>query len=187
MYEDAGDGFGYEHGEYAKTEFIMEWADSHAVVKVNVGGDTSFIPENRSYRFIFRGFNDSVSFASVNADGSVNTVKKDYDKKTNTWTVVLENTEVNKIISTNGCKEAYNNLQLEVNTILKDESLIYNGSRISDRIYDFLLQAQMSNNDKKSIYNMFANGEDRGGIISNLMAMRLDRGIVDALMEYIVV
>ena len=179
MYEDTGDGFGYEQGEYAMTEFAMEWHDSYAVVSVNVSGDTSVIPDNRSYRFIFRGFNDNIDFVSENADGSSNVVNNYYDKKTNTWTVVIG--------SSGECKSTYNNLQLKLASAKEKGALTYDGSRIKDRIYDFLLYAQMSNNDKKTIYNMFTQGADMNVILSDLMAMRLDGGVVDALMEYIVV
>ena len=65
------------------------------------------------------------------------------------------------------------------------KSLEYSGEWMDDRIYDFLLQAQINNNTKRDIYNMFKDIQDKMIIISNLMAMQLEKPVFDVLMEYL--
>ena len=62
MYEDSGDGFDYEKGEYALTEFVLDWNEDKAKISIDVSGDLSVIPRNRKYRFILRGFARGIRF-----------------------------------------------------------------------------------------------------------------------------
>lgn len=39
MYEDSGDGFDYEKGEYALTEFVLDWNEDKAKISIDVSGD----------------------------------------------------------------------------------------------------------------------------------------------------
>ena len=59
------------------------------------------------------------------------------------------------------------------------------GESVNDKIYDFLLQAQMDNNDKRSIYRLFTSGEDKNVIMSNIMSMKLNDKVTAAIMEYL--
>ena len=65
------------------------------------------------------------------------------------------------------------------------KNLVYNGENVNDKIYDFLLQAQMDNNDKRSIYRLFTSGEDKNVIISNIMSMKLNDKVTAAIIEYL--
>ena len=67
----------------------------------------------------------------------------------------------------------------------KENNLVYNGENVNDKIYDFLLQAQMDNNDKRSIYRLFTSGEDKNVIMSNIMSMKLNDKVTAAIMEYL--
>ena len=69
--------------------------------------------------------------------------------------------------------------------IMKKNNLVYNGENVNDKIYDFLLQAQMDNNDKRSIYRLFTSGEDKNVIISNIMSMKLNDKVTAAIIEYL--
>ena len=162
MYEDSGDGFDYEKGEYALTEFVLDWNEDKAKISIDVSGDLSVIPRNRKYRFILRGFARGIRFE--NADNAK------YDIKTNTWTVTC---------NCDGASE------LEIFADNEENNLVYNGENVNDKIYDFLLQAQMDNNDKRSIYRLFTSGEDKNVIISNIMSMKLNDKVTAAIIEYL--
>ena len=60
-----------------------------------------------------------------------------------------------------------------------------NLENVNDKIYDFLLQAQMDNNDKRSIYRLFTSGENKNVIISNIMSMKLNDKVTAAIIEYL--
>ena len=64
------------------------------------------------------------------------------------------------------------------------KTILY-GENVNDKIYDFLLQAQMDNNDKRSIYRLFTSGEDKNVIMSNIMSMKLNDKVTAAIMEYL--
>ena len=162
MYEDSGDGFDYEKGEYALTEFVLDWNEDKAKISIDVSGDLSVIPRKRKYRFILRGFARGIRFE--NADNAK------YDIKTNTWTVTC---------NCDGASE------LEIFADNEENNLVYNGENVNDKIYDFLLQAQMDNNDKRSIYRLFTSGEDKNVIMSNIMSMKLNDKVTAAIMEYL--
>ena len=93
-----------------------------------------------------------------------------YDIKTNTWTVTC---------NCDGASE------LEIFADNEENNLVYNGENVNDKIYDFLLQAQMDNNDKRSIYRLFTSGEDKNVIISNIMSMKLNDKVTAAIIEYL--
>ena len=67
----------------------------------------------------------------------------------------------------------------------EENNLVYNGENVNDKIYDFLLQAQMDNNDKRSIYRLFTSGENKNVIISNIMSMKLNDKVTAAIIEYL--
>ena len=90
--------------------------------------------------------------------------------KTNTWTVTC---------NCDGASE------LEIFADNEENNLVYNGENVNDKIYDFLLQAQMDNNDKRSIYRLFTSGENKNVIISNIMSMKLNDKVTAAIIEYL--
>ena len=162
MYEDSGDGFDYEKGKYALTEFVFDWNKDKAKISICVSGDLSLIVQNRKYHFILRGFASGIRFKG--ADNA------QYDIKTNTWTVTCN------------CDGA---AEFEIFADNEENQLVYDGENINDRIYDFLLYAQMDNNDKRSIYRLFTSGEDKDVIMSNIMSMKLNDKVTAAIMEYL--
>ena len=65
LYEDAGDGFGYENGEYARRDLSCD--TSHDRVTVRLGErEGSFVPERREVILELRGIE---SAQSVLVDG----------------------------------------------------------------------------------------------------------------------
>ncbi|MDU2211914.1 MAG: hypothetical protein E7E18_11755, partial [Eubacterium sp.] len=75
--------------------------------------------------------------------------------------------------------------ELEIFADNEENNLVYNGENVNDKIYDFLLQAQMDNNDKRSIYRLFTSGENKNVIISNIMSMKLNDKVTAAIIEYL--
>ncbi len=54
LYEDAGNGFGYERGEYARRKISCETSDDRITVRLGERGG-SFVPEREEVRLEFRG------------------------------------------------------------------------------------------------------------------------------------
>jgi alpha-glucosidase len=54
IYEDAGDGFGYERGEYARRNVSCERVEDRIIVRLG-GREGSFVPERREVRVGLRG------------------------------------------------------------------------------------------------------------------------------------
>ena len=74
-YEDAGDGFGYESGEYARR--VVSCEESSGRVTVRVGErEGSFVPQRRELRLELRGIASPPE--SVTLDGEV--IQADYDE-----------------------------------------------------------------------------------------------------------
>lgn len=172
LYEDEGDGFEYQKGVYALTCFTLDWNQNSAQFSIHVKGDTSILPKARAYRLLFRGFGSDVTFSSKKA-----IIPAVYDAKTHTWTVTMDSMSYERF------KEG-SNFMIQLATS-SGKSLEYSGEWMDDRIYDFLLQAQINNNTKRDIYNMFKDIQDKMIIISNLMAMQLEKPVFDVLMEYL--
>ncbi len=84
VYEDAGDGFGYENGEYARRAVSCE--ESAGVVTVRFGErGGSFVPEREELRLELRTFSSAPD--SVRVDGE--SVESRYDAESGTLVVPL--------------------------------------------------------------------------------------------------
>jgi alpha-glucosidase len=67
QYEDAGDGFGYEDGEYARRTLYCE--ESRGRVTVRLGErEGSFVPEREELRLELRGFGSAPESVAVNGE-----------------------------------------------------------------------------------------------------------------------
>jgi alpha-glucosidase len=67
IYEDAGDGFGYEDGEYARRTISCE--ESSGSVTVRIGERLgSFVPRRRELRLELRGFTSAPESVAVNGE-----------------------------------------------------------------------------------------------------------------------
>src|SRR3712207_3291791 len=88
LYEDAGDGFVYENGEYARrTISCEESADS---VTVRIGErEGLFVPQRQQLRLELRGFGSTPESVAVNGEE----VETSYDEESGTVFVPLEETE----------------------------------------------------------------------------------------------
>jgi alpha-glucosidase len=87
FYEDAGDGFGYENGEYARRAVSCEEAAGRVTVRLGerVG---SFVPQREELRLELRGFGSAPESVTVNGES----VESSYDEETGAVTVSLGET-----------------------------------------------------------------------------------------------
>jgi alpha-glucosidase len=67
LYEDAGNGFGYERGEYARRRVICEVSDDEISVSLSER-EGSFVPERSSVHLEFRGVNARPENVSANGE-----------------------------------------------------------------------------------------------------------------------
>ena len=68
MYEDAGDGFGYEDGEYARRTVSCEESGDHITVHIGERED-SFVPNRESLRLELRRFASAPESVTVDGEG----------------------------------------------------------------------------------------------------------------------
>jgi alpha-glucosidase len=87
FYEDAGDGFGYENGEYARRAVSCE--EDAGRVTVRIGERLgSFVPQREELRLGLRGFGSAPETVTVNGES----VESSYDEESGTVTVTLGET-----------------------------------------------------------------------------------------------
>src|SRR5918992_3519058 len=87
LYEDAGDGFRYESGEYARRNISCEESRGHITVRIGER-EGSFVPEREELRLELRGFGSAPESVAVNGES----VESSYDEETGTVTVSLGET-----------------------------------------------------------------------------------------------
>jgi alpha-glucosidase len=84
LYEDAGDGFGYESGEYARRNISCEESREHITVRIGER-EGSFVPEREELRLELRGFGSAPESVAVNGES----VESSYDEESRTVLVPL--------------------------------------------------------------------------------------------------
>jgi alpha-glucosidase len=88
LYEDAGDGFGYESGEYARRNISCEESRGHITVRIGER-EGSFVPEREELRLELRGFGSAPESVAVNGES----VESGYDEESRTVLVPLRETD----------------------------------------------------------------------------------------------
>jgi alpha-glucosidase len=88
FYEDSGDGFGYESGEYARRAISCEESRGHITVRIGERGG-SFVPEREELRLELRGFGSAPESVTVNGES----VGSQYDEESRTVLVPLRETD----------------------------------------------------------------------------------------------
>lgn len=133
MYEDAGEGLGYENGEYVSTVFEIKHSEKPVFTINEPVGVKSLIPDKRDYRVEFVGYTECGKF-SVTENG----IEKEFECNGNCVTI--------------------KNVVGEVKIFFEEKVVVKNNS--NDDVYDFLLHCQGDNKMKVSIYNLIKNGAD---------------------------
>ena len=84
MYEDAGEGNGYQDGAFCVTSMELKWDDNCTFTIYAAQGDRRLIPGHRKWKIGFRGFHKDALIAGSTWDAETNThwltVEADTDK-----------------------------------------------------------------------------------------------------------
>ena len=130
LYEDAGDGSEFEHGEFTKTEMSLEWSENPVFTVKPAVGALSILPKTRNYQFVLRGYRENVSVKTL-VDGTVIAVESTYDADTHSVVIKLSA-----------------DISSEIKLMICGDSFITdNGDEIA-RITDLLQKAQLNTNIK---------------------------------------
>ncbi len=95
LYEDAGEGYAYKKGEFAKTSISLDWGTNAKLTISPVQGDLSVIPARRSWEIVLRGWNENIT---VTADGETILSHSRYDAATHS-TVITVSSPVTRAIT----------------------------------------------------------------------------------------
>ena len=170
LYEDMGDGYGFEKGEFTQTEMIMDWSENPVFTVKPAQGATEILPETRNYRFIFRGFDKNISVKAL-IDGNETEIKTKYEAKTNS------------VIATVSAKTSS-----EIRFIITGETLITDNGDLLTRCTKLLQQMQLAAETKERLYAAIANPDmalPRKITELNFRAIHSaeHQGLIDALVE----
>ena len=126
MYEDSGDGFEFENGGFATTEFSLNWGEKAEFVINAPHGDISLLPQKRTWDISFRGFNKEVKIKAFINEKSVDVVSK-YDNNTLTVAVSVEA-----------------NITDNVKFVISGERLITDNDSVEEHLFKILDRSRMS-------------------------------------------
>jgi hypothetical protein len=125
LYEDDGVTRAFEQGAYAETPLTLTWTETSAVFTIGKAeGETSLLPEGRTWTVAFRGWRKGCRF-TVNGKA----VDAAYSPDTCTYTVHLD-ADAGEI------------------TVTHADGLLHDNSDYRDRIMDCLTRAQMEQDAK---------------------------------------
>ncbi len=143
LYEDSGDGNGFENEEYATTRFSLSWGNNARLLIDVAKGDKRFVPSKRNWNIMLRGFNKDINI-NVTVDGKHTEVQSiSYDRPTQTVIVCINNIPTDSKI----CLD------------IESEQLIHDNSFAKGRIYNIILHSQMSYATKSRLWN-YINGDN---------------------------
>ena len=170
LYEDMGDGYGFEKGEFTQTEMILDWSENPVFTVKPAQGATEILPETRNYRFIFRGFDKNISVKAF-VDGNETEIKTKYEAKTNS------------VIVTVSAKTSS-----EIQFFITGETLITDNGDLLTRCTKLLQQMQLAAETKERLYAAIANPDmalPRKITELNFRAIHSaeHQGLIDALVE----
>jgi len=158
MYED--DGISLEPDKAFCTEFIYD--EQMGTFTVKGSGDASLVPEKRTYRITFRGFERFMPEGEGIESGS-------YDAQTRSVSVTLAACEPGQKIT------------LSLPGAEKEQ----NADR-AQRIFEFLNLAKISINQKRDIYTLVQRGCTTERILEELQAEQTDRRLMEVLTELLI-
>lgn len=141
LYEDIGEGQNFKNGECVTTDMILEWnASPHFTLKP-AKGELSILPKKRNYRFVLRGFYETVS-VEVSVDGQVVPVECNYDMTTHS---LFFDVDVN--------------VTSEIDIAIGGECLITDNGDECERCMKILQNAQLHYETKYSVYEVIKDKE----------------------------
>lgn len=140
LFEDDGVSTDYQNGKYALTRMHSHYTNHHLAIIIDpVSGDSSFIPEKRSYRILVRGIAAPTDHKTL-IDQKDIVVKGTYNTENFTFSL-----DVIPLSSSQ---------QLKV-SIFHSESLIPKESSAEQRLFKLLKASRMETMTKSKIYTAF--------------------------------
>jgi len=161
LYEDRGDGYDYQTGKLALTDFTFTWG-KRATLQISARGDLSLIPEKRTYAVHFRGFEEGCV-----ADGDC-VLEQNYDPVTHTLTVDLSPTSPAKAL-----------------TVSLENAAVFANKQFKSDVFDFLMEAQLPVEEKTEINRICQTASCKEDIAQSLNNLSLSSSTRDALYEII--
>lgn len=162
LFEDKGDGFGYDNGHMALTEINLDWGGDHAELTIQATGDLSILPKKRGWDIHFRGISHGKAQGIPEEQVS-------FDEINRTLTVHLEPSALNETIHI-----SFSDIRLAVQ------------DRIADRLFQFLHGAQMEIEVKNVIWKLYNAGESTDSFFSGLLALDLPKPLMEVITELVV-
>lgn len=162
LFEDEGDGFGYESGCAALTEIGLVWGGDCAELTIQASGDLSVLPEKRSWDIHLRGISHGKAWGIPEDQMS-------FDKENRTLTIHLEAAALDENIHISFS---------DIRVALQDH--------VEERLFRFLHGAQMEIEKKNVIWKLYKGSAGTESFLSGLMSLELPKRLADVLTELIV-
>ena len=170
LYEDAGDGDAFEHGEFAQTQMSLHWSKETEFLVEPASGDLSLLPESRNYQFTLRGFHADTQITPF-IDGEKVSAEIRYDRETHSMIVQL----AAKVTS-------------QIKLTITGDSLIAENEDLQVRVTRLLQRAQLSNYMKSAIIQLIQKNDMpmqyKLAELSNLCANGIEyHELIEAIIE----
>lgn len=136
LYEDGGEGYAFEKGAFAKTEFRLSYGEKAVLHIAPARGDLSLIPESRSWEIALRGWHRDIRVA-VTVDGQTVECHCRYEAESNTTYVTVA-----AAVSAGICLE------------ITGEKLLHDNGDVPERCEELLQKAQIFNEWKNHIMDV---------------------------------
>jgi len=159
LYEDAGDGYDYQLGKCAFTDFKLDWGE-RAVLSISTRGERSFLPQKRSFTLHFRGYEKNAVARGEKI------VSQSYDEETNTLSVELAELTPDERVE-----------------ITLEGARPHGNGNFKERVFDFLMAAQMPVVDKTAIFAVYKTATSKEDIAISLNSIAMSDSIRNALYE----
>lgn len=164
LYEDEGDGFGFEEGRFAKTQMKLSWTNERAVFTLIPEGDLSVLPKKRRYILRFRGFRNLEKIqAGENWESS-------YDGRTRTLSLIFTGEQPERTLTVELIAEPGKGLMAE-----QDD--------LKERVFKLLDGIQGSIGMKTMLYQCFEKDGKPQEILSDLHSLCPSASLENILME----
>ena len=164
LYEDDGESLDYKTGAFVKTTMLLDWQKHNNFMITASEGHTELIPDKRSYKLKFIGFQDCENIVIKSGNSTV-LYAKNYDINLNVLELTVEQVEVSKVL------------------LVQFEKMELCENKVEDRLLQFLDNAQIEFQLKEKIYYLFKGNSNTTKMISELHTMNLSKNLFGALCE----
>lgn len=141
LYEDAGDGSGFEKGEFVQTEMVLQWGETPVFSVKPAQGTISLLPKQRSYQLVFRGFAEDVC-VKTRVNGKEIPTETAYDMATRSVIVKLSAEPSS-----------------EIQFVLSADALITDNGDVGERCSDLLQKMQLELDAKVQVMKILNNAQ----------------------------